>query len=71
MTRALSQEVLAYSMPGAVKATGLSRNTLMKAIGSGKLKAKKSDLDEYGNPVGVWVIPADALRDFIDGLADA
>lgn len=62
---------LSYSLLGAVEATGLSRATLMRAIGSGRLKAKKSSEDADGNPVGSWVIKADALQAFIDGLVDA
>lgn len=62
---------ISYSLPGAVEATGLSRTTLMRAIGSGKLRAKKSGEDGDGNPVGHWVIPAAALQAFIDGLVDA
>lgn len=62
---------LAYSMAGAVAATGLSKSTLERAIKSGRLKAKKSDVDDDGYPTGVWVIPAKALQEYIDGLVDA
>lgn len=62
---------IAYSLPGAVAATGLSRATLMRAIGAGKLRAKKSSKDADGNPVGSWVITAKALEAFIEGLVDA
>ena len=62
---------ISYSMAGAVAATGLSRSTLERAIRTGVLRAKKSDKDKDGNPVGSWVIPADALHAFIDGLVDA
>lgn len=66
-----TDSVLSYSLAGAVAATGLSRSTLERAIRSGRLRAKKSDTDEDGNPTGVWVIPAKSLRDYIDGLVDA
>lgn len=62
---------LSYSMPGAVAATGLSRSALERAIRTGALRAKKSSTDDDGNPTGVWVIPADSLKSFIDGLIDA
>jgi hypothetical protein len=62
---------LAYSMAGAVAASGLSRSTLERAIGAGRLRAKKSDVDADGNPCGVWVIKHDALEAFVDGLVDA
>lgn len=62
---------LAYSLPGAVEATGLSRSTLMRAIGSGKLRAKKSGEDADGNPTGAFVITAEALKQYLAGLVDA
>lgn len=62
---------ISYSMSGAVTATGLSKSTLERAIRAGRLRAKKSDVDADGNPIGVWVIPATALRSFVDGLVDA
>lgn len=62
---------ISYSMAGAVAATGLSRSTLDRAIRAGRLRAKKSGVDELGEPAGVWVIPADALRAFVDSLEDA
>lgn len=74
MTNVLSAHDAApvsYSMAGAVKATGLSRSTLDRAIRTGRLRAKKSGIDENGEPAGVLVIPADSLRAFIDGLEDA
>lgn len=64
-------DVLSYSLPGAVKATGLSRRTLERAIASRQLKAKKSSVNADGDPVGVWVIPAEELKAYIDGLPDA
>lgn len=67
----MTTTVISYSMSGAVAATGLSRSTLDRAIRAGKLRAKKSGVSEDGEPAGVWVIPADALRDFIDGMEDA
>lgn len=62
---------ISYSLPGAVAATGLSRSTLERAIREGTLRAKKSSKDADGNPKGVWVIKADALAAYVDGLVDA
>lgn len=62
---------ISYSMAGAVEASGLSKSTLERAIKAGRLKAKKSDVDEDGNPTGVWVITRVALEAFVDGLVDA
>lgn len=58
-------------MAGAVAASGLSKSTLERAIRSGRLRAKKSDVDNDGNPCGVWVIPATSLAAYIDSMADA
>jgi hypothetical protein len=62
---------LAYSLTGAVTATGMSRATLERAIRAGRLRAKKSSQDENGEPTGSWVIPAASLQAYIDGLVDA
>lgn len=62
---------LAYNLKEAADATGLSERTLKRAIGTGALKARKSDRDDEGNPRGVYVITAKALEEFIDGLAAA
>ncbi|MFT3871576.1 MAG: hypothetical protein QM714_02850 [Nocardioides sp.] len=62
---------ISYSLAGAALATGLSKATLDRAIKAGHLQAKKSSIDEDGNPVGSWVITADALRAYVDGLPDA
>lgn len=67
----MSLTPLAYSLAGAVEASGLSKSTLERAIRAGRLRAKKSDVDADGNPAGVWVIPAASLQAFIDGLVDA
>lgn len=64
-------EPISYSLVGASAATGLSKSTLERAIHEGKLRAKKSSQDEKGNPTGVWVIPADSLKSYVDGLVDA
>lgn len=62
---------LAYSMKGAVEASGLSRSYLDRAIKAGQLKAKRSSTDGRGEPTGNYVIRAADLQAFIDGLVDA
>lgn len=63
--------VISYSLKGAAAATGLSSNTLERAIRTGHLRAKKSSTDEDGNPTGVWVIPAESLKAYVDAMVDA
>ena len=62
---------LSYNMAGAVEATGLSDKRLKRAIGSGELRARKTNRAENGDPVGNWVILADDLRDFLRNLPAA
>lgn len=62
---------LAYSISGAVGATGLSKAHLERAIKAGKLRAKKSSRDKDGEPVGKYVILARDLEAYLDGLVDA
>lgn len=62
---------LAYSIAGAQEATGLGRTVLTDAIRSGELRARKSGRDANGEPVGKYVIRAEDLKAFIDGLPEA
>lgn len=63
---------LAYNMAEAVAATGLSEKTIKRAIASGQLTARKSgEVGDDGKAKGVYVIPAKALEQWIDGLAVA
>ena len=62
---------LAYSIDGACEATGFSKPHLERAIKSGALKAKKSSKNADGEPVGKFVILADALQAYLEGLPDA
>lgn len=64
-------DTLSYTLRTAAIATGLSKTHLTAAINSGQLRAKRSGVDEDGNPTGLYVIPADALQAYIDGLVDA
>lgn len=66
-----SHAPISYSMSGAVKATGLSRSTLDRAIKAGRLKAKHSNVDELGDGCGVLVIFHSDLVAFLEALVDA
>lgn len=62
---------LAYSIAGAVVATGLSKSHLEREIRAGRLKAKKSGRDEDGEPTGKYVILAGDLEAYLSELVDA
>jgi len=63
--------VLAYSVTTATAATGLSKSHLERAIKSGHLRARKSGVDEGGEPVGKYVILASDLLAYLEGLVEA
>ena len=62
---------LAYSIAGAVAATGLSKSHLERAIRTGELRAKKSGRDKDGEPTGKYVILAAELDRYLTELVDA
>jgi hypothetical protein len=62
---------LAYSKTGAADAAGVSTQTLDRAIKSGALRAKRSNVTDDGEPAGKVIILATDLADWLDGLADA
>lgn len=62
---------LAYTFRTAEEATGLSRKTLERAVKAGRLKAKRTGVTEDGQPSGSYVILADGLQAWLDGLPDA
>jgi excisionase family DNA binding protein len=49
---------IAYTIPDAVRVSGIGRTTLYKLIGAGEIEARK-----VGNRT---LIPADSLRAYID-----
>lgn len=55
----------------AAEACSVSEDTILRAIRSGRLRAKRSGKDAAGNPSGVYLISEDALRAWFDGLEDA
>lgn len=62
---------ISYNLAGAVEASGLSESVLKRAIRAGRLRAKRSSVDDDGKGVGNFVITHDALRAYIDSLVDA
>jgi excisionase family DNA binding protein len=52
--------------PEAAQACGVSRDTIMRAIHSGELRAKRT-----GKVGGKFLIKVSALEDWHDGLEDA
>lgn len=64
---------LAYSVPTAAKATGLSTQHLRDAIHAGQLRARWSggiDADT-GKGLGKYVIRAEDLQAYLDSLVEA
>ena len=62
---------IALTLDEAAAAVGLSRDTLKRAITAGQLKAKRSSVDEEGNPQGRYTVTPKALEDWHDSLPDA
>lgn len=69
---------LALNVEEAAIATGLSPDTVKKAIRSGRLRAKRSGrLEEdglagnKGAPAGRYLVTIDALQAWLDGMEDA
>lgn len=59
---------LSYSKAAAAEATGVSAQTLDRAIRSGRLRAKRTGLDKNGDPAGKVLILAADLVAWLDGL---
>lgn len=69
---------LALNTAEAAAATGLSEDTIKRAIRGGALRAKRSGRLEKdttrgkaGDPAGRYLVMVDDLRDWLDGLEDA
>lgn len=69
---------LALNTTEAASATGLSEDTIKKAIRAGRLQAKRSGVLEKdttrgkaGDPAGRYLVTVDALSAWLDGLEDA
>lgn len=55
----------------AARRAGVSLDTIRRAINSGALHAKRTSVNEDGEPSGKYLISDKGLRDWFDGLADA
>lgn len=62
---------LAFTREEAATACGVSLRTIIRAINTGALKAKRSSRDDDGNPTGKYLILADDLRAWLDSLEAA
>lgn len=63
---------LAFTTEEAATATGLSVDTIKRAIRSGALRAKRTAAnDADGKGRGKYVITADALTKWLESLVDA
>lgn len=62
---------LAYSKEGAAAASGVSAQTIARAIKAGHLKAKRTSVTEDGTPAGNVLILASDLAAWLESLVDA
>lgn len=62
---------LAYTYKTAAEATGLTTQTLARAVKSGALVAKRTGVAKDGEPTGSYVILAADLQAWLEGLAAA
>lgn len=62
---------LSYSKAGASDATGVSEQTIDRAIKAGRLRAKRTSETKDGEPTGKVLIRATDLADWLESLADA
>jgi excisionase family DNA binding protein len=62
---------LALNSEEAATATGVSVDTIKRAIRSGRLRAKRSARRDNGDPAGRYLITLDALEEWLTGMEDA
>lgn len=62
---------LSYSKRGAAEASGVSVQTIDRAIKSGKLRAKRTSETADGEPSGNVLILATDLTAWLESLVDA
>lgn len=61
---------LAYTKKEAAAVCGVSVDTIVRAVNSGALRAKRSSSKD-GKPTGRYLITAKALEAWLDELVDA
>lgn len=62
---------LAYTREETAHLCGVSLDTIKRAIGSGRLRAKRSAVNEAGDPAGKYLITPAAISEWLEGLEDA
>lgn len=62
---------LSYSKDGAAEASGVSKQTIDRAIKAGKLRAKRTSETKDGTPSGRVLILASDLSSWLESLVDA
>lgn len=62
---------LAYTRDQAAEACGVSESTIKRAIASGHLRAKRTAVDDNGDPTGKYLILAADLTAWLEGLSAA
>ena len=63
--------VISYDLKGAARETGLSTAHFERAIKSGDLPARRSSVNDRGEPTGKYLIKAADLKAYIEGLPAA
>lgn len=62
---------LAYGRKEAAAMCGVSVDLIDKAVASGARRAKRTAVDKYGRPAGLYLIRVADLEAWLDGLIDA
>lgn len=62
---------LTYTVADLVAATGLSRSHWNRVIKSGDLPARRTGRDADGEPAGSYVVFAQDVEAYLEGLAEA
>lgn len=64
-------DALAYNLIEAAQVTGLSKDSLYRAVKSGELRAKRTSSDKVtGQPTGKILVLRRDLEQFLDELPD-
>lgn len=61
---------LSYTLEQAAELTGLSRDSIYKAVKSGRLPAKRTSARDDGRPSGKIIILRKNLEAFLESLPD-
>lgn len=64
-------EKLGFSREEVARMTGLSLDTVRRAIAKGDLRAKRTSVNAAGDPSGKYVVTKRAVEEWLDSLPDA